>query len=110
MKLDTAIKLYVPTTRVKKFRTIEACPSAFDGDTIQKQLDDMMEQRSFYKEKSGNGWVIYSRGKGDNRWCKIFFTGTGRDGIGKVICHTNEKTYTKQGWDGAYGFAQAHGD
>jgi hypothetical protein len=94
---------------------MEACPSAFEGNTIQEQLNDMMEQRSFSKEESGKGWVTYSRGDGtgkdawrNGRWIKVFFKG---NTIGKVICHSDESPVRiKQGWDAAYGFAGAYGD
>jgi hypothetical protein len=88
-------------------------PEDFEGDTIEEQVADLMEHRSFNADDSGPGWAIYSRGSGypeDSTWLKVFF----KDGeVTKVDMFDEvpeQVIETRKGFDGAFSFAQAFGD
>jgi hypothetical protein len=88
-------------------------PSNFEGDTIEEQVANLMEKRSFSEDGKGNGWVIYSRNTeyaGDGTWLKVFF----KDGkVTKTDMFDEEPENvleTRLGFDGLHSFTQAFGD
>jgi hypothetical protein len=88
-------------------------PSNFDGDTIEEQVANLMEKRSFSEDGKGDGWVIYSRNteyEGDGTWLKVFF----KDGkVTKTDMFDEEPQNvleTRLGFDGLHSFTQAFGD
>jgi hypothetical protein len=88
-------------------------PSQYEGGTIEEQVANLMEKRSFSEDGKGDGWVIYSRNteyKGDGTWLKVFF----KDGkVAKTDMFDEEPENvleTRLGFDGLHSFTQAFGD
>jgi hypothetical protein len=88
-------------------------PSNYEGGTIEEQVANLMEKRSFSEDGKGNGWVIYSRNTeypDDGTWLKVFF----KDGkVAKTDMFDEEPENvleTRVGFDGLHSFTQAFGD
>lgn len=88
-------------------------PTDFEGDTIEKQVANLMERRSFSKGEEGDGWAIYSRNtdyEGDGTWLKVFF----KDGkVAKCDMFDEEPENvldTRLGFEGVFSFTQTYGD
>src|SRR5271166_64459 len=90
-----------------------AKPTDFEGGTIEEQVANLKERRSFSEDGKGDGWVIYSRNteyEGDGTWLKVFF----KDGkVTKTDMFDEEPENvldTRLGFDGLHSFTQAFGD
>jgi hypothetical protein len=88
-------------------------PEDFEGDTIEEQVADLMEKRTFGEEDKGDGWAIYARNTeypSDATWLKVFF----KDGaVTKVDLFDEvpeQVIESRKGFEGLFSFAQAFGD
>jgi hypothetical protein len=104
-------KVPQPDNELLKHSAVD--PSQYEGGTIEEQVANLMEKRSFSEDGKGDGWVIYSRNteyEGDGTWLKVFF----KDGkVSKTDMFDEEPQNvleTRLGFDGLHSFTQAFGD
>jgi len=101
------------TSVASRKKRAKADPSQYEGGTIEEQVANLMEKRSFSEDGKGNDWVIYSRNTeyaDDGTWLKVFF----KDGkVTKTDMFDEEPQNvleTRLGFDGLHSFTQAFGD
>ena len=79
--------------------------------SIEEQLQDLMERRSFTQEERGPNWFVFARETSHGKvWLKIFTDGgqvTKTDMFDEV---PEQVINTRLGWDGLKSFTNTFGD